>query len=499
MDRVVIFSVFVVASCGLAYELIAGALASYLLGDSILQFSSIIGAYLCAMGIGSHLSRYIKERVAERFIDIEIFVGLIGGTAAALLFMAYAWSHAFRPLLYTLIVLLGILVGMEIPLVMRLLNERKAVFSELVANVLTFDYLGALAVSLLFPLLLAPKLGLMRTAFLFGMMNVGVALLTIHIFRHEPGFAARGRWHRGIAVMALLVAGFYGSDHLTGWVERGIFGDEVVYARTTPYQRIVVTRWQQDTRLWLNGNLQFSSHDEQRYHEALVHPGLASLPWARRVLILGGGDGMAAREVLKYPHIESVTLVDLDPGMTELFSHSVDLVQLNRGALNDPRLTVINADAAKWLEQSDEMFDFAVVDFPDPSNYSLGKLYTVSFYRLLQRHIAESGLAVIQSTSPYNARRAFWCVDTTLREAGWNTWPYHAMVPSFGEWGFILAGKGYTTPQTLPVATTFLTPEVVRSLFLFPPDMVRIPVEPNRLNTQPLVRYFEEDWGRVLR
>jgi spermidine synthase len=499
VNRLVIFSVFVVASCGLAYELIAGALASYLLGDTVLQFSSIIGAYLCAMGIGSHLSRYVKDRLAERFVDIEILVGLIGGSAATLLFAAFAWSHAFRALLYALVAAVGVLVGMEIPLVMRMLNERKAEFSNLVANVLTFDYLGALVVSLLFPLVLAPKLGLMKTSFLFGMMNVGIALMTIHVFRNEPGFVARGKWIRGFAALVFLAVGFQASETLTGWVEKGIYGDEVIYARSTPYQRIVVTRWKDDLRLWLNGNLQFSSRDEHRYHEALVHTGLASLPWAKRVLILGGGDGMAAREVLKYPNVESVTLVDLDQGMTDLFASSQELVNLNQGSLSNPRLRVINADAGKWLEQSDEMFDFAIADFPDPSNYSLGKLYTVSFYRLLKRHLAESGLAVIQSTSPYNGRRAFWSVDASLREAGFKTWPYHALVPSFGEWGFILAGKAYRMPGTIPVATRFLTPEVLKSLFLFPPDMARVEVEPNRLNTQPLVRYFEEDWSEVIR
>ncbi|MBS4099576.1 MAG: polyamine aminopropyltransferase [Sulfuricella sp.] len=499
LNRVVIFSVFVVASCGLTYELIAGALASYLLGDSVLQFSSIIGAYLCAMGIGSHVSRYVKDRVAERFVDIEIAVGLIGGVAAALLFVAFAWAQAFRPLLYALVAILGILVGMEIPLVMRLLNERKAEFSELVANVLTFDYLGALAVSLLFPLLLAPKLGLMRTGFLFGMLNVGVALLTIQVFRNEPGFQARGRWIRGIAVLVFLMAGFQTSERLTGWVEKGIFGDEVIHAKSTPYQRIVVTRWKDDLRLWLNGNLQFSSRDEHRYHEALVHPGLASLPWARRVLVLGGGDGMAVREVLKYPDVEAVTLVDLDQGMTDLFTHSPELVKLNQGSLKQPKVKVVNADAGKWLEQSDELFDFVIVDFPDPSNYSLGKLYSVSFYRLLKKHLAASGLAVIQATSPYNAPHAYWSVDASLREAGWHTWPYHALVPSFGEWGYLLAGQGYRMPDKIPVATRFLTPEVLKSLFLFPPDMARTEVEPNRLDNQPLVRYFEEDWAKVIR
>jgi len=185
--------------------------------------------------------------------------------------------------------------------------------------------------------------------------------------------------------------------------------------------------------------------------------------------------------------------------MTELFSTSQELVRLNRRSLTDPRLRVINEDAGKWLEQSDQMFDFAIADFPDPSNYSLGKLYTVSFYRLLKRHLAESGLAVIQSTSPYNARRAFWSVDASLREAGWRTWPYHALVPSFGEWGFILAGKSYRMPERIPVDTRFLAPDVLKSLFLFPPDMARVEVEANRLNSQPLVRYFEEDWAKVIR
>jgi spermidine synthase len=273
----------------------------------------------------------------------------------------------------------------------------------------------------------------------------------------------------------------------------------VIYAQSTPYQRIVVTRWKDDLRLWLNGNLQFSSRDEQRYHEALVHPGLASLPWAKRVLILGGGDGMAAREVLKYPNVQSVTLVDLDQGMTDLFSTSEELTRLNQGSLTNPRLKVVNSDAGKWLEDTNEIFDFVIADFPDPSNYSLGKLYTVSFYRLLKRHLAENGLAVVQSTSPYHGRHAFWSVDASLREAGFHTWPYHALVPSFGEWGFILAGKDFRMPEKIPVATTFLTPEVMQSLFLFPPDMARIEVEPNRLNNQPLVRYFEEDWAGVIR
>ena len=257
-DRLLILSVFVVASCGLAYELIAGALSSYLLGDSVLQFSSIIGCYLFAMGVGSHLSKYVDDRdVLARFIDIELLVGLIGGVSATLLFLLFAWMAApFRSALYALVFILGGLVGMEIPLVMRVLYTRQASFSELVSRVLTFDYLGALAVSLLFPLVLAPKLGLSRTGFLFGMANVAVALWTLWYYRHEIP-RLRSRLTRGALVLAFLAAGLVTSEKLTHWAERGLFGDEVIFATTTPYQRIAVTRWKDDTRLHINGNLQF--------------------------------------------------------------------------------------------------------------------------------------------------------------------------------------------------------------------------------------------------
>jgi spermidine synthase len=500
--RILILSVFVVASCGLAYELIAGALSSYLLGDSILQFSTIIGCYLFAMGVGAHMSKYVSDDdVLARFIDIELAVGLIGGVSAALLFMTFSWMAApFRTLLYVLVFMVGALVGMEVPLVMRALNARRTEFNELVSRVLTFDYLGALAVSLLFPLVLAPYLGLVRTGFLFGMLNVGVAFWTLYTFRHELANAT-GRVMRAAVVLCALVAGFAASDRMVEWGEHGLFGDEVIYSTTTPYQRLVVTRWKDDLRLYINGNLQFSSRDEYRYHEALVHPMLQSMPWARNVLVLGGGDGLALREILRYPNIQHVTLVDLDPAMTGAFKTRAELVKLNHGSFSDPRVTVINADAAMWLQHSDGMFDAAVVDFPDPSSFALGKLYSVPFFGMLRKHLSANGLVVVQSTSPFFAPHAFWTIDATLRDVGLSTWPYHAYVPSFGEWGFILASPQprYTPPQQYRLPMRYLNAETTREMFAFPPDMQRVEMPPNRLNTQSLVREFEQDWRQVIR
>lgn len=500
--RILILSVFVVASCGLAYELIAGALSSYLLGDSVLQFSTIIGCYLFAMGVGAHFSKYVKDNdVLARFIDIELAVGLIGGVSAALLFMTFSWSAApFRTLLYVLVFMVGALVGMEVPLVMRALNERKTEFNELVSRVLTFDYLGALAVSLLFPLVLAPQLGLVRTGFLFGMLNVAVAFWTLHAFRHELARTG-GRVLRASCVMLVLVFGFALSDRMVQWGEHGLFGDEIVYSTTTPYQRLVITRWKDDTRLYINGNLQFSSRDEYRYHEALVHPALQALPWARSVLVLGGGDGLALREILRYPNIKSVTLVDLDPAMTKAFTTRPELAKLNHGSFSDPRVKVVNADAAIWLQNSAEMFDAAIVDFPDPSSFALGKLYSVPFYGVLKKHVAANGLVVVQSTSPFFAPHAYWTIDATLRDVGMKTYPYHAYVPSFGEWGFVLASpqQDYAPPASYRLPMRFLNADTTREMFSFPPDMKRIDMAPNRLNTQSLVHEFEQDWRQVIR
>ena len=499
MNHALLFSVFVVASCGLAYELIAGALASYLLGDSITQFSTVIGTYLFAMGVGSWLSRHILRDLVARFIQIELMVGVLGGFSAAGLFFVFVWfSSPFKLALYLAVFGIGVLVGLEIPLIMRIL-KRDLAFKDLVSQVLTFDYLGALAVSILFPLLLVPHLGLVRSGLLFGLLNVLVALWARWLFREQLPHAD-GLRVQGLISLCVLLAAFAAGGQFTSLAEAHLYADEIVHTENTPYQRIVITRWKDDLRLHLNNNLQFSSRDEYRYHEALVHPGLATLPGARQVLILGGGDGLALREILKYPQIEAVTLVDLDPAMTTLFATAPPLRKLNNDALHSPKVHVVNADALQWLEDNEALFDFVVVDFPDPSNFAIGKLYSSAFYRLLEKHLTAGALAVIQSTSPLYARQSFWCVVTTLESVGWVVTPYHALVPSFGEWGFVLVGpRAYRPPTAYTVDTRFLTPEITPALFQFPKDMARVDAEVNRLNSQVLVRYFEKEWRQVIR
>ncbi len=227
-----------------------------------------------------------------------------------------------------------------------------------------------------------------------------------------------------------------------------------------------------------------------------MHPGLAAVPGpGLKVLVLGGGDGLAVREILKYPQVAAVTLVDLDPRMTQLFTQHPLLARLNGGALSDPRVRTVNDDAFQWLDREAGVFDFIVIDFPAPTGYGLGKLYTDMFYKLVERHLSPRGLAVVQATSPLYARRSFWSIVHTIESVGLKTAPYHALVPSFGEWGYIIASRqGYAPPDSFMPGLRFVEPGLMPALFQFPRDMARVEADVNRLNTQALVHYYEAEW-----
>ncbi|KIG15481.1 Spermidine synthase [Enhygromyxa salina] len=512
--RLLLFWVLVVATCGLVYELITATMASYLLGDSVTQFSLVIGVYLSAMGLGSWLSRFVEHRLANRFVHVQLIIAVVGGFSAPALFLGFSVLDDIRPVLFAILIIIGTLVGLEIPLLMRLMPGKQEL-KDLVARVLAFDYIGALLASIVFPLVLLPWLGLVRTSLLFGCLNAGVALWSARAFVRQ---LVRPRW---VTLQALIVLLATGSCLLIGgqietFGERQLYESPVIFSQKTRYQRLTITRWSDDIRLYIDGNLQFSSADEHRYHESLVHPAfaareqLASSP-ARNVLVLGGGDGLAVRELLRYPGVQRIDLVDLDPEMTRLFSETPALAQLNAGSLADPRVVVHNADAMRWLEQQRSgggpaseaklaPWDIIVIDLPDPNNLSLGKLYSRAFYRLVRAVLAPDGVAVVQSTSPYLSPRAFWCIVATLDAADMHPLPYHAHVPSFGDWGFALAARSPLQPPAKlafelpqPQELRFLSPELVPTLFAFPADQQPHEVEPNRLDTQMLVRYYDQD------
>jgi spermidine synthase len=498
---ILFLNVLVIATCGLVYELLAGTLASYVLGDSVTQFSIIIGIYLSALGAGAWLSRFVEGELARRFVDVELGVAVLGGASAPLLFLSFAHLSYFHVVLYALVFLIGALVGLEIPLLMRILKDHLD-FKELVARVLAFDYAGALIASLLFPIFLVPKLGLVRTSLLFGFLNAAVGMWTTWLMRPLIGGGVTRLRTQACVVMALLAVAFVKADALTSLAEDAMFADDIVYSKTTAYQRIVVTRNRAGFQLFLNGNLQFSSADEYRYHEALVHPAMALASDGgrapRRVLVLGGGDGLALREILKYPSVEEVTLVDLDPDMTRLSRRFPPLARLNRGAFDDPRVRVVNEDAMIWLEGDGPPFDAALVDFPDPNSFALGKLYTTRFYGMLKRRLAPDAAVSVQSTSPLFARSSYWCIVRTLEAAGFYVRPYYTAVPSFGVWGFALARRApFEVPSRAPsVELKFLDDHALPAMFMLSADLGPVPVEVNRLDNQSLVRYYEAEWRR---
>ena len=478
---------------GLTYQLLTAALVASLAGDSVLVFSTIIGAYLFALGVGSYCSRFISEPFSTVLVQTGYGIGFLGGLSTSMLWLLFSEGSGFYLGAYFLILALGVLVGLQVPLIMRQLKAQLN-FKELISGVLAIDYGAAVIVSLAFPLFLLPRLGLNYTALLFGFINVAASLGYVFLFDRE------GRWaflkFEGLCLLSLLAIVSYATDSFQKVTEQSLFPDPIVFSQSTPYQRIVVTRSLKETRLYLNNNLQFSSLDEYRYHEALVIPPLRTVKNPRSVLILGGGDGLAAKILLQDPRVESVTLVDLDPAVTDLFRRNPSLRNLNDNALNSPKVKVVNADAFKWIEACEQQFDLILVDFPDPSSYSVAKLYTTYFYRHLSQHLNPDGAISVQSSSPLKSRRTFWCIAKTLESAGFQVRPYHAHVPSFGEWGFCLARQDSKTEFIASqVSTLFVDDLTLPGLFLLPQDMAKIEVEKNTLFDQVLVRYFRQDWS----
>lgn len=493
---------FVIAVSGLVYELIAGTLSSYLLGDSVYQFSIVIGLFMTAMGIGAYLSRFVEERLEQAFVVTQLTLGLVGGLTAPVLFFAFAFLDNYEAFLFLICMAIGTLIGLEIPLVTRILKRERTLEIN-ISNILTVDYIGALVAAVLFPLVLVPQLGLISTGFLFGILNLAVAGLAAWLFRNV--IDRRFVWLTAAAT-ALLLTGLLTSQRLVGMLETRLYHDEIIYAETTPYQRIVATHQNGHLRLFLNGALQFDSVDEHRYHEALVHPAMSLAGRPDAVLVLGGGDGMAVREVLRHEGVESVTLVDLDPAMTRLFRKNPRLSALNEGALDDARVAVVNEDAFEFLKTDDGLYNVILIDLPDPKNPSLSKLYSLAFYTAAARRLARDGVLVTQATSPVYARKAFWSIARTLEATAdpfaegrtLSVQPYHAYVPSFGDWGFVAASPGRLDWPVidLPDGLQFLDGPALSAFTHFPPDIQRLPVEINTLQDHPLLRYYDEGWSR---
>ena len=496
-SRLLLVSILVVAMCGIVYELIIGAIASYLLGNSVLQFSLTVGVFMFAMGMGSLFSRYLGNDLLRYFVWTEIAIALIGGVSGIALFMAFPFARVlFEFVMYGFIIVIGALVGLEIPVLTTLLARGKST-KESISEVLTLDYVGALLGSVLFPLVLLPSLGPIRSSFAIGLMNIGVALISVVAFRHQL-VQYRLMLATCVATAVALCLALVWGTWLGSFAEKHLYFDNVVFSEQTPYQNLVVTRsvTTGDTRLFIDGHIQFSSRDEYRYHEYLVHPAMAVEGPRTNVLVLGGGDGLAVREILKYPDVERIDLVDIDPEMTRIHAELPMLRLLNEDSLQSDRLNVFHEDAFTFVNRPGVGYDRVIIDFPDPHNDAIGKLYSREFYTMVRRRTNPGAVVTTQSSSPFYTRRVFWSIEATLGEVFESVTSYHTALPSFGIWGFNMARHGAPLPATYPirVPTRSVSDESMLASMVFDIDTGPLDDSPVNSIMQPLLyRLYLDD------
>ncbi|MGW1379594.1 polyamine aminopropyltransferase [Streptomyces sp. NPDC002446] len=503
----VLVVVFVCAACGLVYELELVALATYLVGDSVTQASVVLSVMVFAMGVGALLAKRLRCRAAVGFGAVEAGLALVGGCSAMALYAFFAWFGQSRSALVGFSLAIGVLIGAEVPLLMTLIQRvRRQDAGGAVADLFAADYVGALVGGLAFPFLLLPALGQLTGALVTGAVNaVAGSALVLWLFRRD--LTARARWTLlvvNVLVLALLAAGMLLAAPFERAARRAVYGSSARVAVQTGVQEVVMTggtgpelgsgRGRKGSgrplALYLDGRLRVSADTEFRYHEALVHPAMAGGPH-RRVLVLGGGDGLAVREILRHRSVDSVTVVELDPGVVRLARTDPGLSRLNHHSLGDPRVRVVTADAFDWLRQQGghgrrrAPYDVIVSDLPDPGITASTKLYSQEFYGLAARMLAPGGRLVVHAGPPVTRARSYWTVEATVRSVGLATVPYRVSgrapdfsggpdrsadsappatedvpaAPSAGRrwyWGFVLAAR---QPPPLALAPDAPPPE----------------------------------------
>jgi spermidine synthase len=451
--------------------------------------SLIVAGFVAALGVGALAAKPLLARAAAAFVAVEIVLGVVGGLSAAALYVAFSFHGMSSAVLVVATAVIGRAGRRRGAAAHDAAGRRGRVGrGSSCANLNAADYAGALVGGLAWPFVLLPLAGQVRGAALTGVVNlVAAAVVAAFVLRGRLGVRARAGAVAGLLLAATVLAVLLvEADDVVLTSRQRLYADPVIADVQSAYQQVVLTERDGDVRLYLDGDLQFSSRDEHRYTEALVHPVLAADP--RRVLVLGGGDGLAARELLRHPSVGEVVQVELDPAVLDLAR--TRLAGLNAGALDDPRTTVVVDDGFRWLrEQPSGSFDAVVVDLPDPDTPVLARLYSTEFYGLVARSLTPGGLVVVQSGSPYSTPTAYWRTVATVESAGLGATPYHVHVPSFGDWGFTLARAGDPPPLRLSPrapALRFLDGSVLAAAGVFPRDRPRLDLGPSTLD-RPLI------------
>ncbi len=434
----VLLAAFVCAACGLVYELELVALGSYLIGDSVTQTSVVLSVMVFAMGLGSLLAKRFARRPATAFALVECALALVGGLSVLTLYACWAWLGGYQAAIVGLTGVIGVLIGAEIPLLMTLIQRiRREDAGRAVADLFAADYVGALVGGLAFPFLILPAFGQATGALVTGAVNaVAGAAVVLWLFRDEPAPRLRALLWTGCGlVLVVLTAAAAFSGAIERAARHALYGAQIRFAAQTRYQEIVLTgpadgrAPDAPLRLYLDGRRAVCGPDEYRGSEALVHPAMAAGPDAR-VLLLGGGDGLALREVLRHSGVRSVRLVELDPALTALARNDPALAALGGHSLDDPRVAVTHADALEWLrdravggagDPADGPFDVVISGLPAPPEAGTVKYQSEEFYGLATRVLAPGGRIAVRAGA---AESGLWPVEAGLRAAGLQTLPY---------------------------------------------------------------------------
>ncbi|WP_329176293.1 polyamine aminopropyltransferase [Streptomyces sp. NBC_01477] len=496
----VLAAVFVCAACGLVYELELVALASYLVGDSVTQASVILSVMVFAMGCGSLLAKRFRGQAAAAFAAVETGLALVGGLSVMVLYGCFAWFGQATPAMVGCAFAIGVLTGAEVPLLMTLVQRiRRQDAGGAVADLFAADYVGALVGGLAFPFLLLPHLGQLTGALVTGVVNAAAGGATVlWLFRCDLSRRARG-WLlvTNVLVLAVLAGAAATAGPFERAARRAVYGADVRVAEQTEVEEIVLTgggSGGRPLRLYLDGRLRVSGTGTARYAQALVQPAMNG-PHTR-VLVLGGGDGLALREVLRCGDVAAVTAVQPDGELLRLARTDPGLTALNGRAYADPRVRAVTADPFDWLRglrgsgsggghghgsgsgsgsgsggPRAGPYDVIVADLADPGIARSAKLYSQEFYGLAARALAPGGRLAVRAGAAAGAARTFWTIDATVRAAGLYTSPYWLpTAPAHGsgpagtpEQAYLLAARSGTPPLVLPPGTpSGLTPPALR-------------------------------------
>jgi len=434
-------AIFATGFSGVVAEYILSTLAQYFLGNSVFHWVMIISLMLFSMGLGSRITKNFETGLLKRFLILEFVLSFIVSFAALLVYTASAYTQSIGILIYSLAICIGLLIGMEIPLVIRINDDYEKLRFN-ISNILENDYYGSLLGGIFFAFIGLPIFGLIYTPFILGFVNFSVSIVVLIFLWDLLKYPERKLLVGiGVFIMISLTTGIFVTDPIIKFGEQQKYADKVIFTEQSKYQRIVITQWKNDYWLYLNGNEQLCTRDELMYHEPLVHPAMTLHPNPVDILVLGGGDGCAVREILKYPKVETITLVDLDPAMTNLGKTHPILTNLNKNSLSNEKVEVLNDDGYKYLMANDNYYDVIIIDLPDPRSIELGRLYSHEFYKTCYRHLRPGGVIVTQAGSPYFATQAFSCILETMKSAGFETVPMHNQVITLGEWGWTLGVK----------------------------------------------------------